>query len=117
MKHLDPRDKNLWRLCRRILRYNAEVFGLKLRRVQVLSDQKDFFGDCSTDGCLRVQLRRLGTPLLAYQLIDTLAHELAHLKHHNHKWGWFKLHTEILWSMQAEGTYKKLRRIMKGKTT
>jgi len=109
-KHLHPDDRKLWSFCRELASDIADAFSLPLAKLRVLSDEKDFFGDCSNDGIVRVQLRRFGRRLLPYQIIDTISHELAHLRHNNHKAEWFALHAEILRSIRP-AAYTKLRRL------
>lgn len=113
MKHLDSRDKEIWEVCRLIMLSSASLLGLKLRKMKVLSDKKDFYGDCSTDGHIRIQLRRNGQRLLAYQVIDTLAHEMAHLRHNNHGPAWFKLHCQILSDLSRSGFYRDFKKLYK----
>lgn len=106
-------DEELWQVCRNAAVTYAARFGLKLKKVKVLPAYKDFYGDCSNDGRIRVQLRQGDEALLPYQILDTMAHELAHLKHNNHKSAWFRLHIRILTLMEQEGVYKRLRQLHK----
>lgn len=112
-------DKPLWRFVKRTMFKYARQFNLPLRKVKPLPPHKDWYGDCSNDGRVRVQLRwdrgvarSMAGPLLAYQIIDTMAHELAHLRHNNtHHPKWFSLHVRLLSAMERDGVYKRLRKL------
>jgi predicted metal-dependent hydrolase len=108
-----PSDAELWRYVRRTLHVYAREFGLPLRKVERMASHKDFYGDCSSDGRIRIQLRRNGDRPIAYQIIDTMAHELAHLEHQNHKRLWFSLHVIILHRLLDDLVYDDLRRLCK----
>lgn len=68
-----------------------------LRAVRLLSPRASFFGDCSEDGVIRIRLRRpSGRRLEPYNILDTLAHELAHLSFWDeHTSQWFGEHVRI----------------------
>jgi predicted metal-dependent hydrolase len=108
-----PSDAELWHYVRHTVRKYAARFHLPLRSVKLMPAHKDFYGDCSSDGRIRIQLRRNGDGPIAYQIIDTMAHELAHLSNPNHKRGWFELHVGILSCMADEGVYQDLRWLCK----
>lgn len=108
-------DRELWRFCRKTMFIYADRFGLRLKKVKPLPATKEFYGDCSGDGHVRIQLRRGTTPLLPYQIIDTMAHELAHLRHLSHKPAWFRLHVKILAEMEYDDVFKQLRRLQRSR--
>ena len=89
----------------------AHLFGLPLKKVGWLGPRRKFFGDCK-NGRIRIQLRRHGYRIYPYHLIDTLSHELAHLRYPNHKRDWFELHLRILTEMNRRGVYEALRNYM-----
>jgi predicted metal-dependent hydrolase len=93
------------------LRYYARSFGLPLKRIEWLGPRRKFFGDCK-NGRIRIQLRRRRYRIYPYHLIDTMAHELAHLRYPNHKPRWFDLHLAILGEMHVRGLYHALRKLM-----
>lgn len=106
-------DEKLWRFCRKTAFGYAARFRLRLKVVKPLAAHKEFYGDCSSDGHIRIQLRRGKVALFPYQIIDTLAHELAHLRYLGHKSDWFRLHVRILAEMEQDGVFKRLRRLHK----
>lgn len=108
-----PSDAKLWAVVEGLLWGYARYFHLPLKKTKLLSPDKDFYGDCSNDGRIRIQLRRGSRRLFAYQIIDTMAHELAHLEHNNHKAPWFALHVHILAQMGHDGVYRQLKRLCK----
>jgi predicted metal-dependent hydrolase len=108
-----PSDAELWHYVSRKLRAYARFFHLPLREVKLMAPHKNFYGDCSSDGRIRIQLRRNGDRPIAYQIIDTMAHELAHLEYQNHKPPWFRLHMGLLVRMMDDGVYDDLRRLCK----
>lgn len=109
-------DKKLWKFVRDTTWEYADIFNLPLRKVKPLPSDKWFYGDCSSDGRIRVQIAFQGGPrdcsrLQAYQIIDTIAHELAHLRHSKHRPAWFRLHVLILARMEKDGVYERLRKL------
>lgn len=63
-------------------RFKLEYRGLAAEHPRV----KSRYGVCYKDGFIKIRLRhsKTGKPLKYSSLIDTLCHELAHLKHFNH---------------------------------
>jgi predicted metal-dependent hydrolase len=66
------------------------------------------YGICYEDGMIRIRLRhaRTGELLKESSLVDTLCHELAHLKHMNHGLGFRRLHRRILDAARSRGYYR-----------
>jgi predicted metal-dependent hydrolase len=65
----------------------AQEFGLRYRAIE--SERpgvNGHYGLCTSDGLIRIRLRHAssGRPLKYSSLVNTLCHELAHLKHFNH---------------------------------
>jgi len=55
--------------------------------------------------------------LHAYALVDTMAHELAHLRYMSHSQRWMQLYTEISFNMtHLEDVYLRARRVVKRKS-
>lgn len=65
-------------------------------------------GVCYADGSIRVRLRhaRTGRLLKYSSLVDTLCHELAHLRHFNHGMRFQLLYRGILEHARREGIYR-----------
>jgi hypothetical protein len=70
-------------------------------------DAHDRYGICFDDGRIRVRLihARTGQPLRYSALIDTVVHELAHLRHMNHGPRWEALYERMLAWCRREGIY------------
>lgn len=110
-------DKPLWRFVKRTLFHYAALFNIRLKKVKVMPMHKPWYGDCNNDGRVRVQIRfsseeaRFTGPLLPYHIIDTMAHELAHVRHNKHSPAWFRLHCQLLSAMEDDGVFKQLRKL------
>ena len=89
------------RICVRFrLRYRvleAERANVKLR-----------YGICYSDGTIRIRLRHVttGRPLKYSSLVNTLCHELAHLRHFNHGARFQTFYAQILEWSRREGIYR-----------
>jgi predicted metal-dependent hydrolase len=70
-------------------------------------DAHDRYGVCFDDGRIRVRLihARTGRPLRYSALIDTVVHELAHLRHMNHGPRWEALYEQMLAWCRRQGIY------------
>jgi hypothetical protein len=70
-------------------------------------DAHDRYGVCFDDGRIRVRLihARSGRPLRYSALIDTVVHELAHLRHMNHGPRWEALYEKMLAWCRQQGIY------------
>jgi len=70
-------------------------------------DAHDRYGVCFDDGRIRVRLihARTGRPLRYSALIDTVVHELAHLRHMNHGPRWEALYQRMLAWCRKQGIY------------
>jgi hypothetical protein len=119
-RFLHKRDDGLFNFVRSTVVHYAEEFALVgLKGVSPLPKKKcHYFGFCGEDGQILIRVRRInadGTwhrnPDRPYQIIDTMAHELAHLRFQGHGKSWFVLHTAILSRMAQGCTYDKLREI------
>jgi hypothetical protein len=68
----------------------------------------EHYGVCYEDGLIRIRLRhaRTGRLLKESSLADTLCHELAHLRHLDHRAGFKKLYARILDRARALGYYR-----------
>lgn len=89
------------RICARFrLRYRV----LEAERANV----KRRYGVCYSDGTIKIRLRHAtsGSPLKYSSLVNTLCHELAHLKHFNHGLGFQTFYAEILGWARRENIYQ-----------
>jgi len=106
----------LWVFVCNTLRVYASAHGLKPPDVRPFKKKwvGTYVASCSKRGIIRIALRnRFGELFEPYHLIDTMAHELAHLPHQNHSPAWFTLHIRILTDMANNGVYTQLRKLLK----
>lgn len=107
------KSKKIWKVAKGIARRYAVLFGLELRRVKRLKKRyrDTLFGYCTDDGVVAIGIDADDESRHhPYVVMQTIAHELAHLKHFSHGPAWFALYGEIFARMGADGCYKKLRR-------
>ena len=84
-------------------------FGLRYRAVEAeRPNVKRRYGVCFSDGTIRIRLRHAvtGRPLRYSSLVNTLCHELAHLRHFNHGLRFRRLYFEILEYARARAIYR-----------
>ena len=89
------------RICARFgLRYGA----IEAERANV----KRRYGICYADGRIKIRLRhaRTGKPLRYSSLVNTLCHELAHLRHFDHSPRFHAFYEQILGWARREGIYR-----------
>ena len=94
-------ERDAQRICRRFrLRYRV----LEPERANV----KRRYGVCFSDGTIRIRLTHVTTrqPLKYSSLVNTLCHELAHLRHFNHGPRFQAYYAEILEWARREGIYR-----------
>ncbi len=87
----------------------AQKFELSLKSIEAeRANVKRRYGVCFDDGCIRIRLRHLRTgELLKYSsLVDTLCHELAHLRHFDHGPRFEELYQRILAWARSRGIYR-----------
>jgi predicted metal-dependent hydrolase len=87
----------------------ARAFDLPLRSVDAESLRvRRRYGICFADGRIRIRLHQVRTPeLLKYSvMVDTLCHELAHLRHLNHGQRFWRLYRRILGYARRHGIYR-----------
>jgi len=85
-------------------RFRLEYRVLEAERANV----KRRYGVCYSDGTIKIRLRHVtsGKPLKYSSLVNTLCHELAHLRHFNHGLKFQALYAEILEWARREGIYR-----------
>jgi hypothetical protein len=104
----EEQERVLARL-RRDARVLAREFALPLRALDAERPQvRRRYGICFADGRIRVRLRHVKTrELLKYSsLVDTLCHELAHLRHMNHGLRFRAFYRRILDHARRAGIYR-----------
>lgn len=87
----------------------AATFALKYRAIEAERPRvKRRYGVCYSDGTIRIRLRHAATgkPLKYSSLVNTLCHELAHLRHFNHGLRFQRLYREILEHARAVRIYR-----------
>ena len=95
------------------LRLDAELIAPKfrLRYAAIQAENKNVknrYGVCFSDGVIRIRLSHVLTtkPLKYSSLVNTLCHELAHLRHFNHGPSFQQLYHEILEYARDRGIYR-----------
>ncbi len=94
-------ERDAQRICARFrLRYRV----LEPERANV----KSRYGVCFSDGTIRIRLNHATTkqPLKYSSLVNTLCHELAHLRHFNHGPRFQRFYAQILEWARREGIYR-----------
>jgi len=87
----------------------ARRFGLRWRALDPERDGVNgHYGICYEDGRIRIRLRHARTRRLLKEssLVDTLCHELAHLKHLDHSLRFQRLYVRILGEARRLGYYR-----------
>jgi len=87
----------------------AARFGLRYRSIDPeRANVKRRYGVCYDDGSIRIRLRHAttGRPLKYSSLVNTLCHELAHLRHFNHGPRFEALYLRMLEWARREGIYR-----------
>lgn len=121
IKHVHPDDCKLWIFVEETVRKFAAVYRLELRDVRPVKKKEscEIHGFCSRKKVISISLRTFldghwdKRPELAYVIVDTIAHELAHLKYNNHKAQWHRLYINILASIAAGRTLSRIRQLSK----
>ena len=98
-----------------IARLNADAAVLAgrfgLRYASITAERKGVnghYGICYSDGTIKIRLRHAvtGKPLKYSSLVNTLCHELAHLRHFNHGPRFKAFYFEILDFARDQGIYR-----------
>lgn len=87
----------------------AKRFGLRLMGIEAeRHGQNAHFGICYQDGLIRIRLRHAVTGKLLKEssLVDTLCHELGHLRHFDHSDAFWRFYRKILNEARRLGYYR-----------
>jgi hypothetical protein len=87
----------------------ARRFGLRYKEIAAeRANVKRRYGVCYADGSIRIRLRHTltGRSLKYSSLVNTLCHELAHLRHFNHGLRFRRLYFEILEYARDRAIYR-----------
>lgn len=90
----------------------ARHFGLRVRRIEAeRANVKRRYGICYSDGTIRIRLRHVttGMPLRYSSLVNTLCHELAHLRHFDHSARFDRFYGQLLGWARQQGIYRPRR--------
>ena len=107
---MDPREARA--LIDRLNRDAARIalrFALRHRAIEAeRPNVKSRYGVCYADGRIRIRLRHAATgrSLKYSSLVNTLCHELAHLRHFNHGPRFKVFYLRLLDFARAEGIYQ-----------
>lgn len=99
------------RALERLRRFGAELarrFSLRYASLEAeRGDVVSHYGICYRDGVIRIRLRhaKTGRLLRPSSLVDTLCHELAHLRHFDHSPAFKAFYLEILEEARRRGYY------------
>ena len=102
------RERALLRL-RRHAEVLATAFELPLQSIEAESERvRRRYGICYADGSIKIRLHQLrADDLLKYSvMVDTLCHELAHLRHFDHGRRFWRLYRRIREYAQRHGIYR-----------
>ena len=87
----------------------AERFDLRYRSIEAeRAGVKNRYGVCFSDGLIKIRLRHAttGRALKYSSLVNTLCHELAHLRHFNHGVRFKAFYLQLLEYARGEGIYR-----------
>lgn len=84
-------------------------YGLRYRVIEAeRANVKRRYGICYSDGTIKIRLRNVqtGRPLKYSSLVNTLCHELAHLRHFDHSPRFYDFYHELLGWSRRQGIYR-----------
>ena len=107
---MELREKaSLWTRIEADAKQIAGHFGLEYRRLEPEREGvRRHYGITYSDGTIRIRLRHAKTkrPLKYSSLVNTVCHELAHLKHFNHGPRFKSYYFRLLEWARGEGLYR-----------
>ena len=117
MTKREREDAKVFAFVESVLHDYADKYHLRLKKVSRTRPTNTRFGWC-LNGEIAITVRwKNGLQLHAYALVDTMAHELAHLRYMSHSQRWMQLYTEISFNMtHLEDVYLRARRVVKRKS-
>lgn len=101
-------DAKRWKLVKKTTEHYAKRFGLRLKKVSPLGTKAS--GVCYEDGEICISMRDAEGLRKSYYVLDTIAHELAHLAFFNHREEWIRLFSRILTRMADDKVFDKFRK-------
>jgi hypothetical protein len=102
-------QRSLMARLKRDAEHIAWRFGLEYKSIEAeRANVKNRYGICYEDGLIKIRLRHVttGKPLRYSSLVNTLCHELAHLRHFNHGERFRIFYRQLLEFARAEGIYR-----------
>jgi len=105
----DEEDAAVLTRLRAIAAHLTEQFRLRPSTVDAEDDGiVAHYGICTADGRIRIRLRHATTGRLLKEssLVDTLCHELAHLRYFDHSLRFRRFHERILAEARRRGWYR-----------
>ncbi len=98
---VDRLNRDAKRIARR---FDLQYESIRSERANV----KNRYGVCDSDGGIKIRLRHAvsGAALKYSSLVNTLCHELAHLRHFNHGERFKAFYLQLLEFARAEGIYR-----------
>ncbi len=81
--------------------------GLRFKKFACTLKRKNYSGLCDYDGTITYRIHGKEP----YQILDVIAHELAHLAHFDHNEKWMRLYAELVCDMLACGELQKIKEV------
>lgn len=117
MKNLLKADKQVFAYVATLCHVYSSRYASGLQAVFPGHRDPLCYGSCSKHGLIRIRLRwgkkNDGRRLRAWEILDTVAHELAHLIDQKHSERWFNKYAYLLHVMGSDGCYAKLKGLLK----
>jgi len=102
-------DGDVIEKLRSMARALADHFGLRYSMIEAEDEGVvAHYGICYADGRIRIRLRHATTGRLLKEssLVDTLCHELAHLRYFDHSLRFRRFHERVLAEARRRGWYR-----------